>query len=407
MPLLRKCGEGKSLPRGQRLPSPANKQEPRRPIPEETNKEISHEETRPVRSCHEPVRSPWRSAYPASADAVADAKAYVEKVTKPNPPWDGPTPDPGGQAGKTIVYVSADQRNGGARGAGEGVQEAAGKIGWTFRIIDGQGSVAGPRQRPQPGDRLKARRHRPRRIDATEQAAAVEEAAKQGIVVIGWHSYCQVRPARQAADLHQHHHRPARGGARRRVAMRCARSDGKVGAVIFTDSAYEIAVAKSNAMADVIKACGDCKVLEIVDTPLSRRLDAHAAAHHVAPAALRQEPGPMRSEHQRPDLRLHGAVARPRPASTATATRAISPPATAARSPSSASVQASTRSATVAEPLRLQGWQVVDEANRALNKEKHSGYVAPAHLFLPSNIKFDGGAEEHLRPGERLHREPT
>jgi ribose transport system substrate-binding protein len=53
---------------------------------------------------------------------------------------------------------------------------------------------------------------------------------------------------------------------------------------------------------------------------------------------------------------------------------------------------------TVAEPLRLHGWQVVDEANRALSKEKHSGYVAPVHLFLPSNIKSDGGARNIYDP---------
>ena len=53
---------------------------------------------------------------------------------------------------------------------------------------------------------------------------------------------------------------------------------------------------------------------------------------------------------------------------------------------------------TVAEPLRLQGWQIVDEANRALNKQKDSGYVAPAHLFIPANIKFDGGPKNTYDP---------
>ncbi len=79
---------------------------------------------------------------PAFADAVADAKAIMDAASKPNPPWDGPSSGPKAEAGKTIVYVSTDQRNGGARGAGEGVNEAAEKIGWNVRIIDGQGTVA-------------------------------------------------------------------------------------------------------------------------------------------------------------------------------------------------------------------------------------------------------------------------
>ena len=44
------------------------------------------------------------------------------------------------------------------------------------------------------------------------------------------------------------------------------------------------------------------------------------------------------------------------------------------------------------------GYYGNDEANRALNKEKQSGFVAPAHLFLPSNIKFDGGDKNTYDP---------
>ena len=57
--------------------------------------------------------------------------------------WDGPTTGPKAQAGKFIVYVSVDQKNGGALGAGNGVLEAAKAIGWRAQIIDGQGTVSG------------------------------------------------------------------------------------------------------------------------------------------------------------------------------------------------------------------------------------------------------------------------
>ena len=50
--------------------------------------------------------------------------------------------------GKTSSIVSADLRNGGARGVGEGAAEAAAKLGWTIRLIDGQGIVAGRSSRP-------------------------------------------------------------------------------------------------------------------------------------------------------------------------------------------------------------------------------------------------------------------
>ncbi|MBV9702508.1 MAG: sugar ABC transporter substrate-binding protein, partial [Methylobacteriaceae bacterium] len=55
--------------------------------------------------------------------------------------------------------------------------------------------------------------------------------------------------------------------------------------------------------------------------------------------------------------------------------------------------------ATVAEPLHLHGWQVIDELNRAFAGEKPSGYVAPVHLFISDNIEKDGGAQNIYDPG--------
>src|SRR5579872_6888525 len=87
-------------------------------------------------------------AFCATAARAADdtylqsAKDYIAKVTAPGAPWTGPTSGPKAQGKKLIIYVSADQRNGGAQGVGDGAQEAAKVIGWDFRILDGQGSVA-------------------------------------------------------------------------------------------------------------------------------------------------------------------------------------------------------------------------------------------------------------------------
>jgi ribose transport system substrate-binding protein len=46
---------------------------------------------------------------------------------------------------------------------------------------------------------------------------------------------------------------------------------------------------------------------------------------------------------------------------------------------------------TVAEPLRLHGFQVIDELNRAFAGEAPSGYAVPVHLFTPSNVTSDRG----------------
>jgi ribose transport system substrate-binding protein len=339
--------------------------------------------------------TPLVAAYPAAADAVSDAKAFVEKVTKPNPPWDGPTSGPRAVKGKTIVYVSADQRNGGARGVGEGVKEAADKVGWTVRILDGQGTVSGRSSALNQAIASKPDAIVLGAIDATEQASAVEEAAKQGIVVLGWHSFATPGPSSKLPIFTNITTDPLQV-AKAAASYAVADSDGKAGAVIFTDSVYEIAVAKSNAMADVIKACSTCKVLEVIDTPLS---DVATRMPQLSTSLLQRygknmtyalSINDLTFDFMAPSLASAGIPGNGNP-------RNIS-----AGDGSEVAFQRIRQGeyqvGTVAEPLRLHGWQIIDEANRAFNKEKPSGYVAPAHLFLPSNIKSDGGPKNTYDP---------
>jgi ribose transport system substrate-binding protein len=339
--------------------------------------------------------TPLLVAYPAAADAVSDARAFVEKVTKPNPPWDGPTSGPKAGKGETIVYVSADQRNGGARGVGEGVKEAAEKVGWTVRILDGQGTVSGRSSALNQAIASKPDAIVLGAIDATEQASAVEEAAKQGIMVLGWHSFATPGPSSKLPVFTNITTDPLQV-AKAAASYAVADSDGKAGAVIFTDSVYEIAIAKSNAMADVIKACSTCKLLEVIDTPLS---DVATRMPQLTTSLLQRygknmtyalSINDLTFDFMAPSLASAGIPGNGYP-------RNIS-----AGDGSEVAFQRIRQGeyqvGTVAEPLRLHGWQIVDEANRAFNKEKPSGYVAPAHLFLPSNIKFDGGPKNTYDP---------
>ena len=61
--------------------------------------------------------------------AIADefleaAKQKVAVATMTKEKWDGPTSGPKAAAGKTIVFVAADMKNGGIVGVSKGVEEA-------------------------------------------------------------------------------------------------------------------------------------------------------------------------------------------------------------------------------------------------------------------------------------------
>ena len=58
----------------------------------------------------------------------------------------------------------------------------------------------------------------------------------------------------------------------------------------------------------------------------------------------------------------------------------------------------------MAEPLNLQGWQLVDEINRLLAGEQPTHYTPGVHIVTSENIKFDGG-DENLFDPENGYRE--
>ena len=93
--------------------------------------------------------APMAMAYPASADAVSDAKAYVEKVTKPNPPWDGPTTGPpGGQGEDDRLRVGGPAQWRRQRCRRGRHRKRPARSGWTVRITRRARHGLGPRQLP-------------------------------------------------------------------------------------------------------------------------------------------------------------------------------------------------------------------------------------------------------------------
>jgi ribose transport system substrate-binding protein len=325
----------------------------------------------------------------AYADVLSDAQAYVAEASKKNPAWTGPTTGPKGQPSKSIVYISADQRNGGVLGVSKGVEEAAQAIGWSVRVVDGQGSVSGRSAALQQAIALKPDGIILGSVDANEQAEAIKQAADAGIKIVGWHSTASTGPSDKHPILTNLTTDPLEI-SKAAAYFAVANSDGKAGVVIFTDSVYEIAIAKSNAMAEIIRACATCKLLTIEDTPLAE------ASTRMPPLtnALMQRYGDewtyaltindLPIDFMASALQSAGKEADGYP-------RNIS-----AGDGSEAAFQRIQQNyyqyGTVAEPLSLHGWQAIDELNRAFAGEKDSGFVVPVHLFTPENVTSDGGA---------------
>ena len=324
--------------------------------------------------------------------AIAAAKAATARADK----WDGPTTGPKAVSAKKVVFVAGDLKNGGILGASEGVKEAAKAIGWTVIVIDGQGSVSGRTSAMSQALTLKPDGIVVGGFDTKEQQVAFDTAAKSGAAVVGWHAGTRPGPEPEAGIFANVTTLP-QDVSETAAFQAINESNGKAGVIIFTDSQYEIALFKAHAMEAAIKKCGGCTVLEFVDSPIgesSQRMPQLTTT-------LLQKYGDKWT-HSLAINDLYFDLMGPSRASAGKkgdqAPRAIS-----AGDGSESAFQRirakQYQAGTVPEPLNEQGWQLVDELNRAFAKEAWSGFVSKIHLVTADNVAYDGGDKNVFDPG--------
>lgn len=164
-----------------------------------------------------------------------------------------------------------------------------------------------------------------------------------------------------------------------------------------TDSLYAIAILKSSTMRTEMEKCKGCKVLSYDDTPLA---DASVRIPQLT-VSLKQRFGPnltwmlgindLYFDFAAPSLRSIGIGPGGPPQFVSAGDGSISA--------YDRIRQGDYQAATIPEPLNLDGWQCVDEMNRAFAGAPPSGYVTPVHLVTKDNINVDGGPRNIFDPG--------
>lgn len=330
----------------------------------------------------------------AFADAVSDAMQSVKQHAGQKTAWDGPENGPKAALGKTIVVLAGDLKNGGILGVTKGVEEGAAKIGWDVRVMDGAGSIQGRTAAFGQALALKPHGIIINGFDAIEQQAALNEAQKTGIPIVAWHAG-PVIGCDPGNDLFVNVSTDAMQVSEAAAQWAFADAGGKPGVIIFTDSTYQIAIAKADKIKETIEKLGGV-VLEYVDTPIadtSQRMS-------TLTTALLQKYG-SRWTHSLAINDIYFDFMGP-----ALATAGIAgtgqPKAIAAGDGSESAYQrirtGQYQSVTVAEPLNLQGWQLVDELNRAIQGKACSAYISPLHVVTKDNIAHDGGKDNRFDP---------
>lgn len=296
--------------------------------------------------------------------------------------FDGPTTGPKAAGAKTIVVLAGDMKNGGILGVATGIEEAAAKIGWEVKVLDGAGSVQSRAAAVGQALALGPDGVVINGFDAAEQQAALAGVTAAGIPMVSWHSGPKIgcdAPGGIFANVST----DAMDVSVKAAEWALQDAGGKPGVVIFTDSTYTIAILKAAKLKEVIEAGGGT-VLQWVDTPIAETsarmgsltttlLQQHGAAwtHSLAINDLY-------FDFMGPSLAAAGIDGRG------------APKAGSAGDGSEAAFQrirsGQYQAVTVAEPLNLQGWQLVDELNRAISGEACSGYITAPALVTEAGL---------------------
>ena len=177
------------------------------------------------------------------------------------------------------------------------------------------------------------------------------------------------------------------------VAAKWAMEDGgdAMGAVIFTDSTYQIAIDKADRIKETIEKMGGT-VLEYVDTPIA---DTSTRMGPLT-TSLQKRHG-AKWTHALAINDLYFDFMGPALASAGISS-ADGPQAGSAGDGSEAAFQrirsGNYQTITVAEPLNLQGWQLVDELNRAVQGEACSGYITSPALVTKEGLDKLGDSNQ-------------
>ncbi|UFR06249.1 substrate-binding domain-containing protein [Streptomyces sp. Go40/10] len=331
-------------------------------------------------SSHEAVPSPTG---PNGCPAVqAEARAAVARAERTDVPWNGPTSGPAAVPGRTIVYVAQTMTNPGVAGVAQGVREAARVIGWKVRVIDGEGTPAGIQAALGEAVALRPSGIVIGGFDPASTSQQVARATAARIPLIGWHAVAAPGPStrpRLFTNVTTHVDDVASISARWVIA----RSRGNAGVVLFTDASIPFAQHKSELIRKALAACRGVRLLAYENIPIP---DASSRTPREVSFLLSRFGSRWTHSVAINDLYFADAA----PAFRAAGEKGSGPPFNIGAGDGDPSAfqrvnGGQYQAATVPEPLSLQGWQILDEFNRAFSGRPASGYVAPVHVSTADN----------------------
>ena len=154
-------------------------------------------------------------------------------------------------------------------------------------------------------------------------------------------------------------------------------------------------MAKTTAIADIIKQCQTCSLLSIEDVPPSA--SRPKIQEQLASAVKRH--GSRWTHVIATDDIYFDMLAMP-DVSTIVSTYKLQGISAGDGTPSAYQriAKNTLQIGTVPEPLKMQAWQLIDEVSRAVGGAKPSEFSTPVYVVTQQNIAFQGGQKNMFDP---------
>ena len=327
-----------------------------------------------------------KGVVPASfVTAVKDAEATTT-------PWVGPKSSPKPEKGVLVVDVSQTEANTGNDGAANGLAQAAKLLGWSYKEINGGGSLSGMVAAINQAIALKPQAIALESVPTTGTNPELEKAASQGIALVGWH---------------------------------VATNPGKIkGTPLFWNvSTAPFTIAKIAAEYAIVASCGKAHAIELttMNYPIDQRKnDGFDAAFKQSPtSSIRIDNYSFGTRATLTGPAISAVVAKTHtvnwfltindsyytyaiPALKSAGLKSGQIHLDSAGDGSPAAFQrirqGDYQTITVPEPLNEQGWIMATEIIRALHHSAPFDFVTQPHLTVKADVDADGGAHNKYTP---------
>lgn len=296
------------------------------------------------------------------------------------------------QKNKSVVFLAADFKNGGVTSVYRSFEKAAKLLGWKITIKNGMGKISEQSRIFEEAISGKPDGIILGGLQSTAFTKEIQIAREKNIALVGWHAN---EKAGQTKDLFANITTDPREVAKitaEFVIKDAIKNKTKLGIIFFNDSQFAIANKKIKAMIEFIEACKEyknCKVLSVEDIAIS---EADKTIPTIVPKLIEKY-----GNHWTYSIGINDVyfdtINLPLLQAGRRDIRNVSAGDGSLTALSRISNGKSQQIATVAEPLKLQGFQLADELNRAFANYRPSHFISNPILVTNDLMREKSGLD--------------